>query len=1085
MGCCFLLRSADSFLHAAVYLFMRCYWYARAHILVAAPCTTSIAIHAPQLPKSPLKHLESPLKHRSSTLALSAIVLTAGLAAHAQSTATVSGTVTDPTGAVVPQAQVTVRGTATGVTRSVTTDASGTFSVPSLQPGAYKVTIHAAGFADYTIPSVALQVDQNVTANAKLGLASAGEVVQVQAAAPILDAQTITVGQVIGQKTVQEIPLNGRHFLDLTNLTPGTVVPPVTGSLTSASRGLGANSFDTAGQREDAVNFMINGVNLNDLSQNQITFQPSINTTAEFKISNSTYSAEYGRSSGAIVNVATRSGTNSFHGEAFDYLRNNYFDARNFFNRKPTRQNQFVRNNFGGAVSGPIWRNHTFFFLSYEGLRQHQGILFNGNVLSPASRTAFAASPAGAQYAQLLNLLPAGNNASGTTYQGSAFAPVKTDQFTGDLFHTISPTDNIHGYYAWQQDARTEPNLQGNTIPGFGDHRTAHRQVGTLNEVHIFSPNVVNEARLGFNRIAIAFTPNTPLNPANYGLQTGVPYNSALPQITVQDLGLNFGGPSGFPQGRFDTAGVFSDTLSINYGKHTIKAGGEFRRFIGDSYNQTPGTITFSTTQNFINGIASAFSVTPTQVTNRIFNNAAGAFVSDNYKFTPRFQVELGFRFEWNGTPTEGGSRFVNFDASTDSLVKVNQPYNQNYNYEPRVGFIYDVLGNNQTVLRGGYGIMADQPTVGVVTGLASNPPNAAPLSETGSLPVGTLFTSAALASLSPSATNPKFSNGYAESYNLNLQQQLGSGFVMELGYIGSQNKHLRIQRNLNQPNYAPGATTGTRPFATLSTTSTIRPGSGLGNIAYTDSDGLSNYNALWVVMRKSLSHGIALNSSYTWSRSMDLNSLGSQGGYVLQDNNNPKTNYGPSDFDARNHFVFSGTWNLPFHGDRFKEGWLLANITQLQSGNPLNVVTTSLYNGVSGTIRPTLVGRYTTGRRTTLASGNVPFIQGTVCATATAGCTFYTQPTGFGDLGRNALTGPGFADTDISLEKTTKVLGEAALVLRLDAFDALNHVNFGNPNLTASSSATSTFGQISSTRTAVGDFGSSRQLQFAAKFEF
>jgi hypothetical protein len=1011
------------------------------------------------------------------------LVIAGAIAGYGQSTATLSGTVTDPSGAVVPQAQVTVHSLSTGVDRAVTSDSAGNYTVPSLQPGNYSVTVRASGFADYKVASLTLQVDQNVTENVRLGVASAGEIVHVQGAAPILDAQTITMGQAIDQRTVQKIPLNGRHFLDLTNLTPGTVVPPVTGNLTSASRGLGANSFDTAGQREDAVNFMINGINLNDLSQNQITFQPSINTTAEFKISNSTYSAEYGRSSGAIVNVATRSGTNSFHGEAFDYLRNNYFDARNYFNRKPSPQNQFIRNNFGGAFSGPVWKDHTFFFLSYEGLRQRQSLLFNSTVLSPAQRTALAASPAGPAYAQLVNLIPTGNNVTGTVFQGSSPGPVKTDQFSGDLFHTISPKDNLHAYYAWQQDARTEPNLQGNTIPGFGDHRTAHRQVGTINEVHIFSANVVNEARLGFNRIAIAFVPNTPENPLSFGIQNGVAYNNALPQITVQDISLNFGGPSGFPQGRFDTTGVFSDTLSWNRGKHTIKAGGEFRRFIGDSFAQTPGILTFSSTANFINGVASAFSVTPTQVTSRIFENAAAGFVSDNYKVTPRFQTEIGLRFEWNGTPTEGGGRFVNFDANSDTLLHVSEPYNQNYNYEPRVGFIYDLRGDSTTILRGGYGLLADEPVIGVVTGLASNPPNANPVSETGALPVGSLYSSAALASLAPSATNPRLSNAYTESYNLNLQQQFWQGFVMEIGYIGSEGKHLRIQRNVNQFIYPGGV--ATRPFAALSTASTIRPGAGLGNIAYIDSDSLSNYNALWFTVRKSLSHGIQVNSTYTWSKSQDLNSLGSQGGYTLQNNFNPKGDYGLSDFDARNHFVFSGTWNLPFHGNRLKEGWLLANITQLQSGNPMNVVTTSTYNGVANTVRPTLVGSYTTGRGATLANGNVPFIHGTACAKLTPGCTFFAQPTGFGTLRRNALTGPGFADSDVSLEKTTRIAETAALVLRVDAFDLLNHVNFGNPNLTASGATTSTFGQITATRTAVGDAGSSRQLQFAMRFEF
>ena len=1004
--------------------------------------------------------------------------------AHAQSTSTLQGVATDTTGAVVAGAKIVVRSVSTDFERTVTTDNSGTYSIPSLQPGTYTLLATAAGFSTTRIDGLVLLVDQTAAINVRFAVQATGETVQVAAAAPILEDSTITVGQSIDQQTVQEMPLNGRHFLDLTNLTPGTVVPPVTGSLTSASRGLGANSFDTAGSREDAVNFMINGINLNDITQNQITFQPSINTTSEFKISNSTYSAEYGRSSGAIVNVSTRSGSNAFHGEAFDYLRNNYFDARDYFNRKPARQNQFDRNNFGGAFSGPVWRDHTFFFLSYEGLRQKQGILFNGNVLTPAQRIALQASPAGAAYGQLVNLIPQGNNATGSVYQGSAPGPVKIDQFSGDLLHNFSPADTVHFYYAWQQDARTEPSLQGNTVPGFGDHRTAHRQIGTLNEVHVFSPSLVNEARLGFNRIAIAFVPNTPENPYNFGIDTGVFSNRALPFLSVQDIGLVIGGPSGFPQGRYVTTGVFSDTLSWTKGKHLVRAGGEYRRAIVDSFSQTAGTITFSTTPNFINGIASTFSVTPQQVTSRLFINSVAGFLDDTYKLTPRFSLELGFRYEWNGTPSEGGGRFVNFVQASDSLVHTSQPYTQNYNYEPRIGFIWDLLGNSQTVLRGGFGLMADQPVAGVVTGLAGNPPYATPLSTSGALPVGNLYTSAKASALSPSAVNPLLTNGYTEDYNLNLQQAFGSNTVMTLGYIGSEGKHLRIIRNINQPNY-PSGTTAVRPFASVSATSPVDPKATLSNIPFVDSDSLSNYNALWVTVRRALQHGLEMNATYTWSKSQDLNSLGSQGGYTLQNNYNPHGDYGLSDFDARDHFVFSGTWNLPFKGNRIAEGWLLANITQLQSGNPLNVVTGSTYNGVSGTIRPTLIGRYSTGRRATLANGNVPFIQGAACATRVAGCTFYAQPTGFGDLRRNALTGPGFADTDLSLEKSTKIHESSAIVARIDSFDLLNHVNFANPVLTATGSATSTFGQISSTRTQVGDAGSSRQLQFSLRYEF
>ena len=1009
--------------------------------------------------------------------------------ARAQSTATVAGTITDPSGAVVPHAQVTVHGNATGLDRVVTSDEQGGYTVPSLPPGNYRIEAVAAGFSRYIVQSVQLQVDQATTVNLQLALASTGEVVKVESTTPAIESQTMTVGQVIDQRTVQQIPLNGRHFLDLTALVPGSVTPPVTGSLTAASRGLGANSFDTSGSREDANNFQINGINLNDLSQNQITFQPSINTTSEFKISNSTYSAEYGHSSGSIVNVATRSGANDFHGEGFDYLRNNYFDARNYFNRSPGRMDSLIRNNFGGAVSGPIWKDRTFFFLSYEGLRQSQEILFNGNVLSPDQRNELASSPAGGAYAQLLSLIPVGNNSNGTVFTGSSPGPVKIDQFSGDLFHKISDADSLHLYYAWQQDSRTEPNLQGNTIPGFGDHRTAHRQIGTINEVHIFSPNVVNEARFGFNRIAIAFVPNAQLVASNYGIDNGVSAPIGLPQITVSDIGLNLGGPSGFPQGRFDTTGVVSDTLSYIHGKHTFKFGGEFRRFIGSSFTETAGTLAFATTADFINGSADSFTVTPTNVTSRIFIGAAAGFVQDSWKLTPHFTAELGLRYEWNGTPAEGEHRFVNFLTDSATLQQVDEPYNQNNNFEPRVGFTWDVFGTSKTVLRGGYGILADQPVLTNVSGLAGNPPTAVPLSLTGAaLPVGTLFTSAAAAGLAPSAVNPKFSNAYTESYNLNLQQDIGIGAVMELGYIGSVGRHLLIERNINQY-LVPGQTSGpnARPFNEVAGTNGIDSGSMLGNIGYRDSDSYSNYNALWVTVRKQLAQGVQFSSTYTWSKSLDINSLGSEGGFNLQNNFDPRNNYGPSDFDARNHFVFSGTWDLPFKGNRLKNGWLLANITQLQSGNPLNVtIPSTTINGNGGTVRPDLVGHFSTGRGATLPTGNVEFINATVCtAPNTPGCTFFVQPNSYGTLGRNALTGPGFADTDLSLQKTTKITERVALVLRADSFDLLNHVNFGNPNLSATGASTSTFGQITSTRNLIGDAGSSRQLQFAGKITF
>jgi hypothetical protein len=561
-----------------------------------------------------------------------------------------------------------------------------------------------------------------------------------------------------------------------------------------------------------------------------------------------------------------------------------------------------------------------------------------------------------------------------------------------------------------------------------------------------------------------------------------------LPQITVTDLGLNFGGPSGFPQGRFVTTGVFSDTLNYLKSKHSIKVGGEFRRFIGDNFQNTAGTVNFTTTPNFINGLASTFtanSVNP--VNSRIFISAVAAFVQDSYKVTPSFTAELGFRYEWNGTPAEGGHRFITFNPATSAFQQVNQPYNQNNNYEPRLGFAYDVLGKGKTTLRGGFSFMVDQPIISVVTGLTTNPPLSNPLNIAATtaqptIPIGGAFASAALSGLAPSSVNPNFKNGYIESYNLNVQQDLGHGTALQVGYIGSQGRHLRLNRNINQFVYAsPTATTGVRPFPTVSSASLIRPGAPLGNITYNDDAGMSNYNALWLTLRKSLRGGLEVNTTYTYSKSMDENS---QSGNGIQDNTNPAGSYGLSDFDVRHHFVLSGTWTLPFHGNRLKDGWLLADVTQIQGGNPLNVVTGSTYSGASGNIRPTLLARPSTGIHKALANFNIPYIVGTSCTAATAGCNFLTPTIGYGTMQRNSLTGPGFSDTDVSLQKTTRIAESVNFVLRMDAFDVLNQANFGNPVLTASPTST-TFGQISSTRGAIGDAGSSRQLQFAAKVTF
>src|SRR5579864_4895847 len=443
--------------------------------------------------------------HRLVVLGLLFIAL--GGAAWAQTTASIKGTVTDASGGAVAGAKVTVKSQALGIERTTETNSSGDYEVPALPPGVYSVEVKMQGFATEVANSLTLQVSQNSVQNFGLTVASSSTVDIVESTQMVIEATSITVGQVIDKNVVQEIPLNGRHFVDLALLVPGTVTPPQNGFLTAPLRGQGSFAFNSAGGREDAVNFMINGINLSDMLQNQVTFQPGINTVAEFKIDNSTYSAEYGRNSGSTVNIATRSGTDEFHGEAYDYLRNYYFNARNFFNPSPNPQSALKRNQFGGDVGGPLWRKHTYFFASYEGLRHRQGLTTTSDVLTDPNRAQIQAG-SNAVAKALLGLIPESNGVinGAPAFFGSTSANVNIDQGTMDIAHNFSEADRLHGYYVYQNDLRQEP-TQGANIPGFGDTRAGHRQVLTLGETHVFNSALVNEVRVGANRLHILFNP--------------------------------------------------------------------------------------------------------------------------------------------------------------------------------------------------------------------------------------------------------------------------------------------------------------------------------------------------------------------------------------------------------------------------------------------------------------------------------------------------------------------------------------------------------------------------------------------------
>src|SRR5205809_754959 len=534
-----------------------------------------------------------------------AVMIAAPRAAQAQSTGTLQGTISDTQSAVMPGVTVTIRNLATGLERAALTDEAGQYAAASLPPGHYEVVAHLEGFSDQK-REVDLGVAQTIAVNFLLSVGAITENVTVTGASPIIETATVSVGQVMAERTVQEIPLNGRHFVDLGPLMPGGITAPQNAGLSAPLRGQGSFSFISAGNRETSVNFMVNGINLNDLSNSQIVFQPSINTVSEFKVDNSTFSAEYGRNSGAIVNVATRSGANALHGEAFDYYRDDKFDSRNFFNPAPAPQSVFNRKQFGVNLGGPVVKNHTFFFGSYEGLRHLQAVDLNSGTLTNAQRAGVTDPVA----KNLLTYIPQANDASGARFIGSGIAPVNLDQYTLDVRHNLKQSDDLHWYYAYQRDIRQEPNAQGNTVPGFGDTRGGHRQVMTINETHVFGPALVNEARFGFNRLNISFNPNLVLNPSDLGINEGVNVPIALPQITITGPGLNIGGPAGFPSGRIVTTFAAGDTATYLRGRHVIKFGGEFRHVSHNGFSGDAGRMTYPSVAAFQQGFGNAFSIT-------------------------------------------------------------------------------------------------------------------------------------------------------------------------------------------------------------------------------------------------------------------------------------------------------------------------------------------------------------------------------------------------------------------------------------------------------------------------------------------
>jgi hypothetical protein len=974
--------------------------------------------------------------------------------------ASLVGTVRDALDAVIPEATVTLTNTDTGVAQTTRTDTAGKYEFSTVRPGNYSVKIEQSGFKTFVQSPIVLAVEQRARVDGNLQVGEASTQISVEAEVAGVQTESSSLGEVVENKKIVEIPLNGRFFLDLALLTAGTVVPSTNNrTFLAAPSGIGISGINASGTREDSTNYLFDGINLSDMVQNQITFQPNIDSIQEFKVQTNAFNAEYGRNAGIIINAISKSGTNSIHGTVFEFVRNEMFDAKNFFDRADLPIAPFKRNIYGYSVGGPIVRNKTFFFTSYEGRQGREVATLNSQVPTAADRAAVT-NPV---IQKLLALVPSAN--FGNRFQGSAPRKRELNQFTGRVDHSFSSRDVVFGNFISNRDSRTEPTLQGNTLPGFGDFRPAQRYLLSLGYTRVIAPSITNELRAGLNRVHITFAPDVlgKLNPADYGLSTG---SAVFPTINVSGV-MTFGGINGFPQGRGDTTFEYNDTLAWIHGAHSLKFGGEFRRFRNNNFNNaTGGVITFASLATFLAGTPSSSTQTRVPVTNSLRVNAFDGFVQDDFKVNSRLTLNLGLRWEYNGVPSEVHNRLAVFDFATNTLKPVgtngvDRPYKQSFaNFGPRIGLSYDPFGKGKTVIRAGAGLYYDQPVTNLVSNLSSNPPFALAVNFTSNVAIATPFSQpgGTAATVAAQAVDPDFRSGRLFSYNLNIQHEL-AGTVFQVAYVGSQGRHLRINGDYNQ------GINGLRPIAGYST---INVNQAVSN---------SNYNGMWVSANRRLSKGLTFSTSYTFSKSIDNNSVGSS---------NPEAqNYrllsaerALSDFDARHRFVLSGVYLFPFKSNgafmsRVAEGWTISPILNLQAGNPFSPVIPLLADG-SGSLeafdRPNVVPGQSIG-----LSNPSPDLFFNKAA-------FVRVPRAFGNAGRNIIQGPGFQDLDLSIAKLTRIRESIGIQFRAEAFNILNHPNFAQPVRTFTSAD---FGRITATRTARGDLGSSRQLQLGMKLTF
>jgi carboxypeptidase family protein len=888
-------------------------------------------------------------------------------------TGTITGMVTDPAGSVIQGAKVTALNSATGFKQETVTNSDGFYRLDLLPVGSYSVTIApTGGFKQSVNNAINLSVNDVLRVDFKLETGQVSEVVTVSDSPSIVNTETSTIGKVVDNRTLTDLPVlsaaaGGRNPLQLAPLQAGVV---------SAGQ---VGPFAVNGQRAQANNYMLDGGDSNDLAINVPDAIQGFSPDAlqEFRILTNTFSAEYGRNSGSVVNAISKSGSNQFHGNVFEFFRNRVLNSTPFFNNSTAtfnglRNPKFNVNEFGGTLGGPVIKEKTFFFFSYEGFRRRQGVAQSATVFSDAER-ALINQVGTPQAKALLALVPRANSGTNTLLS-TANNSLDRNQYFGKVDHSISANNRLFVSFFTEKQNFTDPfAFGGSTIPGFGtkgDLRFTNVVVGLTS---VLNPNLVNEARVSFHRRGTASVipvNNTKISSLGInGIVPDDPTSEGPPNVQIAGR-TQFGNTIQGPQARFDNTFQYSDNLSQRLGsRHNLKYGADIRTyaqnqvfdFINSGLYSIQGDVSADFGLPTIPGLNSALSDFANGVVSDYVQNSDGrkgyrtrsfnGYALDDLKVKPYFTLNLGVRYELNTNLYDIRNEVAGFRLGQQSTVFPTAPaglifpgdtgvsrstYPNDYNnFAPRVGFAWDVLHNGKLSLRGGYGLYYDtvisettlqflttapysiQPDI--VSTTINNPfsgsivnPLAQPFPHTPAKPGDPFdFTSVAPVSLTVNESN--FRTPYAHQYQMQVQYEFLRGYTLEVGYIGTSGVKLLTRREIDPALVTPTATTGNTPFRrVLNQNNPLNAAFGgavFGGITNQETSANSNYSSLQVTVSKRFSRGFQFQSAYTYGHCID-NASGLRSNVRFNDTSADRSN---CESDIRQRYVVSYIWELPF----------------------------------------------------------------------------------------------------------------------------------------------------------------------------